>query len=47
MIDNGLCDEGYLVTIAPGLNYHVQDAAEAYYAQLRESRRTARSASSI
>jgi hypothetical protein len=28
--------EGYLVTIAPALNYHVQDAAEAYHAQLRE-----------
>jgi hypothetical protein len=36
MIDNGLFDEGYLVTIAPVLNYHVQDAAEAYQAQLRE-----------
>jgi hypothetical protein len=36
MIDNGLYDEGYLVTIAPALNYHVQDAAEAYHAQLRE-----------
>ena len=36
MIDNGLYDEGYLVTIAPGLNYHVQDAAEAYQAQLPE-----------
>ena len=36
MIDNGLYDEGYLVTIAPALNYHVQDAAEAYQAQLRE-----------
>ena len=29
MIDNGLYDEGYLVVIAPALNYHVQDAAEA------------------
>jgi PD-(D/E)XK nuclease superfamily len=36
MIDNGLYDEGYFVTIAPALNYHVQDAAEAYQAQLRE-----------
>ncbi|MBA3727102.1 MAG: hypothetical protein H0W86_11825 [Armatimonadetes bacterium] len=36
MIDNGLYDEGYLVVIAPSLNYHVQDAAEAYQAQLRE-----------
>jgi hypothetical protein len=36
MIANGLYDEGYLVTIAPALNYHVQDAAEAYHAQLRE-----------
>jgi hypothetical protein len=36
MIDNGLYDEGYLVTIAPALNYHVQDAAEVYQAQLRE-----------
>ena len=36
MIANGLYDEGYLVVIAPGLNYHVQDAAEAYQAQLRE-----------
>src|SRR6202035_3939509 len=35
-IDNGLYDEGYLVTIAPDLNYHVQDAAEVYQAQLRE-----------
>ena len=37
MIDHGLYDEGYLVTIAPALNYHVQDATEAYHAQLRES----------
>jgi hypothetical protein len=36
MIDNGLYDEGYVVTIAPALNYHVQDAAEAYQAHLRE-----------
>jgi hypothetical protein len=36
MIDNGLYDEGYLVVIAPALNYHVQDAAEAYQAQLRD-----------
>src|SRR6202048_4168937 len=36
MIDNGLYDEGYFVTIAPALNYHVQDAAEAYQAQLRD-----------
>ena len=36
MIANGLYDEGYLVTIAPALNYHVQDAAEAYQAQLRD-----------
>ena len=36
MIDYGLYDEGYLVTIAPALNYHVQDAAEAYHAHLRE-----------
>ena len=36
MIDNGLYDEGYLVTIAPALNHHVQDATEAYQAQLRE-----------
>ena len=36
MIDNGLYDEGYFVTIAPALNYHVQDAAETYQAQLRE-----------
>ena len=36
MIDNGLYDEGYLVMIAPALNYHVQDAAEAYHAHLRE-----------
>ena len=35
MIDNGLYDEGYFVPIAPALNYHVQDAAEAYQAQLR------------
>ena len=36
MIDNGLYDKGYLVTIAPALNYHVQDAAEAYLSHLRE-----------
>ena len=36
MIDNGLYDEGYLVVIAPALNYHVQDTAEAYQVQLRE-----------
>jgi hypothetical protein len=36
MIDNGLYDEGHLVVIAPGLNHHVQDAAEAYQVQLRE-----------
>jgi hypothetical protein len=36
MIDNGLYDEGYLVVIAPALNFHVQDATEAYQAQLRE-----------
>jgi hypothetical protein len=36
MIDTGLYDEGYVVVIAPALNYHVQDAAEAYQAQLRE-----------
>jgi hypothetical protein len=36
MIDTGLYDEGYLVTIAPTLNYHVQDVTEAYQAQLRE-----------
>jgi hypothetical protein len=36
MIDNGLYAEGYLVTIAPALNFHVRDAAEAYQAQLRE-----------
>jgi hypothetical protein len=36
MIANGLYDEGYLVTIAPALNYRVQDAAEAYQTHLRE-----------
>jgi hypothetical protein len=36
MIDNELYDEGFLVTVAPALNHHVQDAAEAYQAQLRE-----------
>jgi hypothetical protein len=36
MIDNGLYGEGYIVVIAPALNYHVQDATEAYQAQLRE-----------
>ncbi len=36
MIANGLYDEGSLVVIAPALNYHVQDAAEAYHAHLRE-----------
>ena len=35
MIDNGLYDEGYLVTIAPALNYHVQAATDAYHAHLR------------
>jgi hypothetical protein len=42
MIDNGLYEEGYLVVIAAALNYHVQDATDAYHAQ-----KTARSASSI
>jgi len=36
MIDNGLYHEGYLVTIAPALNYHVQDATEVYRAHLHE-----------
>jgi hypothetical protein len=36
MIDHGLYDEGFFVVIAPDLNYHVQDATEAYQAQLRE-----------
>jgi hypothetical protein len=36
MIDHGLYDEGHLVTIAPALNYHVHDAAEAYLLHLRE-----------
>jgi hypothetical protein len=36
MIDHGLYDEGYFVTLAPALNPHVQVAAEAYQAQLRE-----------
>jgi hypothetical protein len=36
MIDHGLYDEGYLVVIAPALNYHIRHAAEAYQAQLRE-----------
>ena len=36
MIDTGLYREGYVVVIAPALNYHVQDAAETYQAQLRE-----------
>jgi hypothetical protein len=36
MLDHGLYDEGYLVVIAPTLNFHVQDAAEAYQAQLQE-----------
>ena len=36
MIGNGLYDEGYLVTIAPALNYHVQDAADAYHEHLRQ-----------
>jgi hypothetical protein len=36
MIDNGLYDEGYLVMIAPTLNYHVHDGADAYQAHLRE-----------
>lgn len=36
MIDNGLYDEGYFVTIIPALNYHAQSAVETYRAQLRE-----------
>jgi hypothetical protein len=36
MVDTGLFDEGYLVVIAPALNFHVQDAAQAYQAHLRE-----------
>jgi hypothetical protein len=36
MLDHGLYDEGYLVVIAPALTFHVQDAAEAYQAQLQE-----------
>jgi hypothetical protein len=36
MLHHGLYDEGYLVVIAPTLNFHVQDAAEAYQAQLQE-----------
>jgi hypothetical protein len=36
MIDNGLYDEGHLIVIAPALNYHVQDAADAYLSHLRE-----------
>ena len=36
MIDLGLYDEGYLVSIGPTLNYHVQEAVEAYETQLRE-----------
>jgi len=36
MIGDGLYDEGYVVVIAPALNYHVQDAADAYYTHLRE-----------
>ena len=36
MIDDGLYDEGYLVMIAPALNYHVHDGADAYQAHLRE-----------
>jgi hypothetical protein len=36
MIDHGLYDEGFFVVIAPDLNYQVQDATEAYQAQLRE-----------
>jgi hypothetical protein len=36
MLDHGLYDEGYLVVIASALNYRVQNAAEAYQAQLRE-----------
>jgi hypothetical protein len=36
MLDAGLYDRGYFVLIAPALNYHAQDAAEAYQAQLQE-----------
>jgi hypothetical protein len=46
MIDNGLYGEGFLVVIAPALNYHVQDAAEAYQARF-VSPKTGRSALSI
>ncbi len=36
MVDNGLYEEGDVVVIAPALNYHVQDAAKVYRAQLQE-----------
>jgi hypothetical protein len=36
MIDHGLYDKGYLVVIAPAINYHVKDATETYQAHLRE-----------
>ncbi|GLI94665.1 PGN_0703 family putative restriction endonuclease [Methylocystis echinoides] len=36
MIDAGLYDEGYFLLIAPALNYHAQEAATAYQAQLCE-----------
>ena len=37
MIDNGQYDEGFFIMVAPALNYHVQNAVEAYRAQLREA----------
>lgn len=36
MIFEGIYDEGYFVTIAPVLNYHVQNAVDAYRFHLRE-----------
>jgi hypothetical protein len=36
MVEAGLYDEGYLVVIAPTLNYHFEDAAEVYQAHLHE-----------
>jgi hypothetical protein len=46
MIDHGLYHEGYFVTIAPALNYHVRTPPRPIRRSCA-SRRTARSASSI
>jgi hypothetical protein len=37
MVDAGLYHEGYFITIAPALNYHVQSAVGSYRSHLREA----------